>query len=62
MYYLMDITIYPELSPNYHSVIQRLVKAKNKNEAYDKTTKYLKEIYISNPNDKFKIDLNDTIV
>jgi len=65
MYYLVDIKL---SRPNWvDDEFQRLVKAKDKNEAYDKTKQYLQNVYISwdhasNKNLTYHINVLDTIL
>ena len=64
MYYLVNIKL---IRPNWvNDEFQRLVKAKDKNEAHDKTQDYLIDVYITKdlPENKdltFKIEVQDTI-
>lgn len=65
MYYLVDVII--TRPKGWDEKFQRLVKAKDKNDACDKIDKYLSESYISfqheiNEGVTYDIKCNDTIV
>ncbi len=60
MYYLSKINIESESLGS--SNFERLVKAKDKNNAYDKIKWYLEHTYISNlKNTTYRIEIVDTI-
>lgn len=64
MYYLVNVKL---IRPNWvNDEFTRLVKANNKNDAWDKTDKYLKEGYVShnyspNKDITWEIEVQDTI-
>jgi hypothetical protein len=64
MYYLVNVEL---IRPNWaNDTFLRLVKAKDKNDAWDKTKNYLLTSYISvnhpwNKDFYFKIEVQDTI-
>lgn len=67
MYYLVNVTIHrPLWNPDNDEIFQRLVKAKDKNNAWDKVRVYLTTSYISMENSinegvSYKIEVEDTI-
>lgn len=61
-YYLVEMVIYSKFAYVDNSILTRLVLAKDKNEAYDKANRYLKEVYCSDPEGKFDIHVNETIL
>ncbi len=68
MYYLVDVEIFRTFdypSGSHCEQIQRLVKAKDKNTAWNLTKKYLDGVYVSNRTGmgiKYNICVNDTII
>lgn len=67
MYYLVDVEIFRtfDTSGAEYEKLQRLVKAKDKNTAWNLTKKYLDGVYVSNRTGmgiKYNICVNDTII
>jgi hypothetical protein len=57
MYYLADIIILR----NPEECLTRIVKAKDKNSAYTKIDKYMREVWLLEPSIKYKVNVHDTI-